>query len=73
MPKQQRTSGPSAVVPLLPCKSDGPFNKTVTVDALRFRAWVEELTGMRLEGGLINAAVTIDGHLKVTFGKEGEA
>ncbi len=63
----ERTSGPSAMVPLLPCKSDGPFIKTVTVDAERFRAWLEELTATRLEGGLINASVTIDGYLQVTF------
>jgi hypothetical protein len=68
-----RTSGPSAVVPLLPCKSDGPIlNKTVTVDPERFRTWLEALTAMRLEGGLLTAAVTIDGHLRVTFGEEGE-
>ena len=62
-----RTSGPSAVVPLLPCKSDGPFNKTVTVDPERFRTWLEELTATKLEGGLITASVTIDGYLQVTF------
>lgn len=68
-----RTSGPVAVVPLLPRKPIDPINtKTVTVDTERLRAWLEELTAMRLEGGLINAVVTVDGYLEVTFQKEGE-
>jgi hypothetical protein len=67
-----RTSGPVAVVPLLPRKSIDPlYTKVVTVDSERFRAWVEELTATPLEGGLIKAMVTIDGYLQVTF--EGKA